>query len=386
MSIAPSNVAPGLHAELPSALSLGQIVKARVLKHYEGGRYLVSLEGRERVVDSSVPLSTGDLVRGRVVAVGDRIELQPLPPAVGEDTFQAPLQGKVDEPVDQLSATFAQFGLQLDEATRAVVLRSLKGAAGAADPQATVLAAMTLAKIGLPQQGELIDAVQALLRRRPAAGPAADGSKDAFPVTPGPQLAAQLQEALRATLAPNHPEPAPAATLPSPPSSENAAGQQGFDARGGSSGSGSNGELGQRAMNTQTGGAVSHRVGTLPLLLGGRLVEVDVALFDQGARQSRQGEPRLRHVVFLLESASLGGVEVSARVVDSRLRLRFAAERASTVELLAGRREELSRRLAELGWSVDEIAYEPRQGTEHNAAYRAVADHVVAQGSLDRRI
>ena len=58
MSIAPSDVAAGLHLELPSALSLGQIVKARVLKHYEGARYLVSLEGRERVVDSSVPLST----------------------------------------------------------------------------------------------------------------------------------------------------------------------------------------------------------------------------------------------------------------------------------------------------------------------------------------
>ena len=127
MSISPTDVSPaGLHLELPSALSLGQIVKARVLKHYEGGRYLVSLEGRERVVDSSVPLSTGELVRGRVVAVGDRIELQPLPPAVSEETFQAPLQGKVDEPVDQLGATFAQFGLQLDDATRAVVMRSLK--------------------------------------------------------------------------------------------------------------------------------------------------------------------------------------------------------------------------------------------------------------------
>src|SRR6185369_9110911 len=171
MSISPTDVsAAGLHLELPSALSLGQIVKARVLKHYEGGRYLVSLEGRERVVDSSVPLTTGELVRGRVIAVGDRIELQPLPPAVSEDTFQGPLQGKVDEPVDQLSATFAQFGLQLDDATHAAVMRSLKGAA---DPQATVLAAMTLAKLGLPQQAELIDAVQGLLRRRPAAVPAA---------------------------------------------------------------------------------------------------------------------------------------------------------------------------------------------------------------------
>jgi len=45
MSVAPTDLAAALHVELPSALSLGQIVKARVLKHYEGGRYLVSLEG-----------------------------------------------------------------------------------------------------------------------------------------------------------------------------------------------------------------------------------------------------------------------------------------------------------------------------------------------------
>jgi hypothetical protein len=378
MSISPTDVsAAGLHLELPSALSLGQIVKARVLKHYEGGRYLVSLEGRERVVDSSVPLTTGELVRGRVIAVGDRIELQPLPPAVSEDTFQGPLQGKVDEPVDQLSATFAQFGLQLDDATRAAVMRSLKGAA---DPQATVLAAMTLAKLGLPQQAELIDAVQGLLRRRPAAVPAADVSKDAFPVAPGPQLVAQLQEALRSTLAPGQQDPAPSAAPPLQVASDNPQQQQGSQ-------SGNSGEqLGQRVMNTQTGGAVSHRVGTLPLLVAGRLVEVDVALFDQGARQSRQGEARSRHLVFLLNSTSLGGVEVSARLVYSRLRLRFAAERESTLELLAGRRDELSRRLAGLGWTVDEITYEPREGAGHNAAYRAVADHVVAQGSLDRKI
>ena len=379
MSISPTDVsAAGLHLELPSALSLGQIVKARVLKHYEGGRYLVSLEGRERVVDSSVPLSTGELVRGRVVAVGDRIELQPLPAAAGDDASQISIQGKADEPTDALGATFAQFGLQLDDATRAVVMRSLKGAA---DPQATVLAAMTLAKLGQPQQPELIDAVQGLLRRRPAAIPA-EASKDALPVAPGPQLVAQLQEALRSTLSPSHSEqPAPLAAAPLQVGSENAQ-QQGFGSPGGSFGE----QLGQRVLNTQTGGAVSHRAGTLPLLLGGRLVEVDVALFDQGARQSRQGEARSRHLVFLLDTASLGGVEVSARLVDSRLRLRFAADRESTLDLLAGRRDELARRLAELGWTVDEIAYEPREGAGHNAAYRAVADHVVAQGSLDRKI
>jgi hypothetical protein len=374
MSVAPTDLAAALHVELPSALSLGQIVKARVLKHYEGGRYLVSLEGRERVVDSSVPLTTGELVRGRVIALGDRLELQPVPEPLSsaQDPEESP-------PSDPLAASFAQVGLQLDDAARAVVARALKGAS---DPQATLLAAVTLAKLGLPQQPELIDAVQALLRRRPSSNRVADDAKQAFPVTPNAPLAAQLHEMLRSTLSGDGGRGAEAAPVPAQVSNSGVADQQ---SSGQNAGSGSGGQLGQRVLNTQTGGAVAHRVGTLPLIVGGRLIEVDVALFEQDARQSRQGEPRARHVVFVLDSAALGGVEVSARLVDARLRLRFAAERDSTLELLAGRREELSRQLAELGWSVDEIAYEPRQGG-HNAAYRAVADYVVNQGSLDRKI
>ena len=147
MSIAPTDggtaAAAAFHVELPGALSLGQIVKARVLKHYDGSRYLVSLEGRERVVDSSVPLNTGELVRGRVIAVGDRIELQPLP-----ESSPAPQDPVAAQPADELASAFAQFGLKLDDAARAVVMKSLRGAA---DPQATVLAAITLAKLGLPR-------------------------------------------------------------------------------------------------------------------------------------------------------------------------------------------------------------------------------------------
>ena len=275
MSVAPTDLAAALHVELPSALSLGQIVKARVLKHYEGGRYLVSLEGRERVVDSSVPLTTGELVRGRVIAVGDRLELQPVPEPLSsaQDPEESP-------PSDPLAASFAQVGLQLDDAARAVVARALKGAS---DPQATLLAAMTLAKLGLPQQPELIDAVQALLRRRPSSSPAAEAAKGALPVTPGPQLVAQLQDVLRTTLAPAHPGQGAAAAVPPQVAAGSAEGEN-FQQGSNGADSGSGQQPGQRVMNTQTGGAVAHRVGTLPLIVGGRLVEVDVALFEQDAR------------------------------------------------------------------------------------------------------
>jgi hypothetical protein len=380
MSSAPASLGThlgaGLPPEVPSALGLGQIVKARVLKHYEGSRYLVSLEGRERVVDSSVPLKTGELIRGRVLALGDRVELQPVPePAPGAQPAEAPPAA----PRDELAAAFAQVGLKLDDTARAVVARALKASA---EPEATLVAAMTLAKIGLPQDAALLDSVQALLTRRPAASRSSEDLPEAFALSAGAPLAPQLHEALRAALPSAD---ANAAQLAAMPAQIPGAGEQ-QPTNSGGGGAGSDRSLGQRVMNTQTGGVVSHRVGTLPLLVGGRLVEVDVALFDQNARQPRPGESRSRHVVFVLDSAALGGIEVSARVVDSRLRIRFAAERGATLERLAAGREALARQLAELGWTVDELAYEPRQDDSHNAAYRAIADHVVAQGSLDRKV
>jgi hypothetical protein len=396
MSAAPANaaVATTAYSRLAlvdrlapgSELSLGQIIKGRVLRHYEGGRYLMSLEGRERVVDSSVPLKAGEIIRGRVVAIGDRVELQPL---AEEGAAAGPVSGITQEkpdagaasPTDELTASFANAGLKLDEQARASLTRALRGAG---DPQALVLAAIALAKIGLPQDPALLDAIQALLKRRPSTIESPAESAEAFAVSPGQNLATQLHEAIKTALPGS--EAANAAASPALPADVSSAGADGRPASDHGGSQADSGQLGQWILNAQTGGSVFHRVGTLPLLIGGRLVEVDVALFEQDARQAKQGEPRARHLVFVLNTEGFGGVEVSARLVNSHVRVRFASERSATLDLLASRREELSRHLVGLGWVVDEIAYETKESDERNPAYRAVVDYVVTQGSLDRRV
>jgi hypothetical protein len=362
-------------------LSLGQIVKARVLRHYDeggGGRYLVSLEGRERVVDSSVPLKTGEIVRGRVVALGDRIELQPL---AEENAAAAPVAApKPDAPTDELAAAFAGAGLKLDDEARSALTRALRGAE---DPQSLLLSALTLAKIGLPLDPSLMNAIQTLLRKHPAAEPLAEPA-EAFALSSGPTLPAQLREAVKTALARS--ETASSVDTPAAPVDLSGAGAQDRQAPGdGGSGNGS-GQLGQWVLNAQTGGSVLHRVGTLPLIIGGRLIEVDVALFEQDARRAKQGEARSRHLVFVLNTEGFGGVEVSARLVNSHVRVRFKSDRNATLDFLAGRQNELRRQLTQLGWVVDEIAYEPKADDEGNPAYRAVVDHVISQGSLDRSV
>ncbi|MCK7581364.1 MAG: hypothetical protein MZV65_40845 [Chromatiales bacterium] len=61
-------------SEFADKLTVGQILKGRVLRQYDQSRYLVGFDGNERVVDSAVPLRTGELLHGRVMAVGERVE------------------------------------------------------------------------------------------------------------------------------------------------------------------------------------------------------------------------------------------------------------------------------------------------------------------------
>ena len=62
--------------EFAATLRLGQVLKGKVLRHFEGGRYLVSFGGQEKVVDSGVPLRTGEVLYGRVMALDDKVHLQ----------------------------------------------------------------------------------------------------------------------------------------------------------------------------------------------------------------------------------------------------------------------------------------------------------------------
>jgi len=396
MSAAPANAAVATPAysrlalvDRPapgSELSLGQIIKGRVLRHYEGGRYLMSLEGRERVVDSSVPLQTGEIIRGRVVAIGDRVELQPLAEeGAAAGTASGIVQENADagaaSPADELTAAFASAGLKLDEPARAALTRALRSAS---DPQGMILAALALAKLGLPQEPALLDAVRSLLRRQPSTSEPQAESPGAFVISAGQSLAQQLRDAIKTALPGS--EAASAAENPATPADISSAGADGRPAPDNGGPGADSGTLGQWVLNAQTGGSVFHRVGTLPLLIGGRLVEVDVALFEQDARQAKPGEQRSRHLVFVLNTEGFGRVEVSARLVNSHVRVRFASDRDATLDSLAGRQEELRRQLTQLGWVVDEIAYEPKADEDANPVYRAVVDHLVTQGSLDRRV
>jgi hypothetical protein len=328
-------------AGLAGQLVLGQIVQARVLRPLESGQYLVRMFGREEAVECAAPLRTGELIHGRVVSLGEQVEIERIerdsteaPRPDRDKTEEAWLRlggGRAAEAIEDL---FRRYRGALDKEDAA---RLERAAARAERPERMALAGLVLAKSGLPLDEALLQALYAALGAR-------SGALAPLPlegVSPVWWSAAQ------------------------------------------------------RVLNAQGGGAVAHRVGMLPLEADGALVEVDAALFEEnreaerpaGWSDRREAAPAAlqhRRLVLSLETERLGRVELRAVMADTHMRVALATESEAATRALLRNGETLSRELADAGWQLDEVAYETRARHPANGAVAAAAEHLVTPGSVNR--
>jgi len=390
-------------AEFADKLTMGQILKGRVLRHYDNNRYLVDFGGDSRVVDSAIPLSTGELLHGRVIGLGDRVELQRVAnqdladgartasPDIGTTTVA------IGSPGDVLASALTRFQVNLNPADQAALMRAVRSAT---DGSAMAIAGVLLNKFGLTQSPDLLNAVynMLLVRRTSSTDQAAIDLQPlmqgaAGSVIPPTALVAQLGEMLRQTLEESIPQrsesaetPAQSAASPSDISIGDGAQSQG-SATTTDSGTQNSGQLlGQWVLNAQTDGSVAHRTGTIPLLVGNRLMEVEVALFEQRRNAGPKADTRHRHLVFRLNTETMGTVEISAKLAGDRVRIHVISEDDRAAQPLSSESQALRTALGEAGWKVDEVVYETRSLGDRNAAASAVIDHVINQGSLNRVI
>jgi len=387
-------------ALLLDKLTLGQIIKGRVLRSYEGQRYSMSFEGQERIVDSAVPLRTGDLVHGRVVGLGERIELQRVAVESGETSRgeAAPQQRALpaDDPVAELFARY-QASLAPEDA------RELQRAVSrAALPDLMTLSGLILSKLNLRMAPEFLRAVYGALSRGARGGAFAlsgavpeiqiessqDGqdaaSREAFAslisriVMDVPESRWRDDAELRAKS-----EGSPAGATPEgvqdaadglAPGSGRAGGDGGFD-------------LARWILNAQNGGAVAHRVGTLPLLIDGRLVELDVALFEEPPGEEGQASHiRHRRVLLAMDTATLGRIEASALFAADHIRVTLSTSSSESTGALARHMGPLTAELEHAGWHVDEMKYETRAPVAPGEVMNSVVEHLIGPGSVSRLV
>jgi len=386
--------------DFASTLTLGQIIKGRVLRHYEGMRYGLSFDGQEKVVDTTLPLRPGELIQARVVNIGEQIHLQRV---VGPETESREKNQKGDNPPlgtgglenrDDISRLFARYQAALS-ADQHGLLQQLQDRQGGTNQVA--LSGLILNKLGLKLEPEYVRAIDRVLTEiNQGAAPLSTKVGPSLPVFAGqvgisPELVNGLAPLLSQLLKEDywgHFEPTgePAASnakeeLRLPDRSD------GDHNLGGSSKKQQEWFLGQWLLNVQQEGSVSHRFLRFPLWFGERLTEVSIALFAQ-KEQGRQGTAdemgtlKFRKAIFSLETDNLGHLEIEARIAVRSLRLEVTADSIDSAEFLGNRLAVLETALLQYGWQVDEISYHAR--AEQVGVMRSVVEHHINQDSFTR--
>lgn len=346
-------------------LSIGQNLKLQVLRQLEQQRYEVAFGGRRHVVESRVPLTVGSQIDAQVEAKGNQLELRYLGADQSFELPVAPPSVADGAPVPEwLAALAQQFRVPLDAQASATIARA---AEKAADPALMTRGGLFLQKLAQRVTREDLQALYQALSASEGQLPAAlmQAPIEFDPSADTDEVAATLADALDAA------------------SPQSGAGAAPVDAD--ADANGGNQDDAQRALrllNLQDEGSVSWRYGTLPLLVGGQLIELDLVMFRE--RESHATRGSLRRLVMTLDTTHFGRVHVEARAVDSRLMVRLRASTSEAVEVMSAYGADVRAAIEQLGWAVDEIRYEidPQGGR----AAHEVVKHVLSAGSVDQEL
>lgn len=357
-------------------LVIGQHLRMQVLRQLEQQRYEVTFGGRRHVVESRVPLESGTFITAQVEGKGEKLELryletgprfdQPAAPAEAE-ALPAALTGESADAGDpsRLNVMAAQYRIPLDARAREAIARA---AAKVGDPDLMTRGGLFLQKLARQVDARDLDALYRALcaDERGVAAAAVQAPIEVDDVDAPDDVATMLADALDA----QRPD---------------AAASQVQDVGANSDDGGRGDQDAQRALrllNLQDEGAVAWRFGTLPLLVGGELIELDLVMFGERESQAKRGS--LRRLVMTLDTTHFGRVHVEARAVDSRLTVTLSAPSADAIEVLSTYGADVRTAIEQLGWAVDDVRYE--LSAPHSGAAQSVVHHVLSTGTVDQEL
>lgn len=342
-------------------LAVGQLVEVTVIDRSGDGRYGVRINGQPRTAGSSTPLEPGTTVRAVVTRVGDRLELRAVTPAEGPAVAQA------------LAALAARYRVELSAAAQ----REIVVAAGREDAAlATLRAGLYLNKVGADVNPDALAVLVAAQQPPPPPSDGAAGHRSAIALTNSNlttrSATATLGQLLERVLAQDDAGlGAEVGTgFGNPDSGKQQQGKQGHGGR----------ATAQELLGLSDGGALSYRYATLPLLVAGRLIELDMALFQQTSSASVSP----RRLMASLNTDRLGTVRIVAESLRSSLSITLTSTSERGVAVLTTTLGTLRERLRGLGWQVDSMRCE--FATDISSAGREIIDHVLSTGSLDRTL
>jgi hypothetical protein len=360
-------------------LQSGDQIVLSVVRRLDQRSFLVSFGGEQHVMDSAVDLPVGSRVRAVVTSVGEQLLLRYVDTPTTTDkslgdsdtggSDQASAQ-QAPQPAQTLVATLeSRYHVTLPPEEHSQLEHAV---AGAEDPNAMALGGLYLAKLGVALNEPALRAMHEAQREHsPAFLPQVLAHRDVSPLVDRTNKAddpatRELGQALGSAL------PETPSVMVSPGSAESDMGSGQSDTR-------DSAELAKLFLNLQDGGSVGYRYGTLPVIVAGQLVELDLVVLQQ--RQPSADTTPVRRLVMSLRTDSFGQVRIDAKALDNRLVISFTAEAPSSADDLSAYGSDLRELLRRLGWNVEGIGYQLGSPTER--ASRQIIQHVLSAGTVD---
>lgn len=366
-----NNIAAALDVSTTTEdLAVGQLVEVTVIDRTGDGRYNVRIGDQVRSADSSTTLHPGSTVLAVVTGRGDRLELRAVTQTEDPALAQA------------LATLAARYRVELSTATQREIVVA---AATTGSALATLRAGLYLNKVDADITPAALMALVAAQQVPPLSSDTAASDRGAIVITnpntssgTGPATLGQLLERVMA-------QDGASADVSSgfgDPSGNPQQGKQGQRQPENLDPAESRRALSHELLNLSDGGALTYRYATLPLLVAGRLVELDMALFQHKSSASAVGSPQ--RLAMSLNTSHLGTVRIVAQSLRSNLSITLASTSERGVAVLTAALGPMRERLKVLGWQVDGVRCE--LATDVPSAGREIIDHVLATGSLDRAL
>ena len=377
--------------DFPNELTLGQIIKGRVLRQYDESRYLVAFGGREEVVDSAIPLKTNEILYGRVIGLGDKVDLvrittpQTAQNPQFEPTPTIAINVFPDHIAQLVTDIFSRFGGTLDAQQSNLLNQALRNASA---PQTLIYAALFLSKLGLPFTLEKLQTLDKSLSADPRRGLFEE--KHAIYLSTLPSEAptdlaggiARNPDLLRLLEQFTNDLPAPKSEREQSASNTNT--NTGSDGK--QQGAWPEQALAHALLNRQIDGSVQHRVTTIPFVIDGELIELNIGFVDQ--RNAKPGQEQTTHhrVVFSLQTQALGGVAIDGVLTGNHVQLKLVSDDIDGFSAFEAHTQALQETLQQAGFQVDALRYEITDTQDLPSAPWLALRNVIQNDSLDRRV
>lgn len=388
-SFVPSN-------KLKENISLNDTITATVEKDLGQGKYLIQVRGENVVAESKTPFKLNDIIHGRVIGLSDKVELQ----RIYANKAGADKQSASKNNLEQLYAygksgnraamILQNYRVNLSAEEQVSLISNLK-TLDAVDTIA--LTAVVLNKMGVQVTSDTLNTLYPVL---------SDKLKQKFNLQ---EIMAEVgfekassEPATEATIKDladfiysvvdithNDQNFAPLIDVVNQGQSVSEQGVE-LDMEFSGDENSNNDKYFDPTrilLNTQSDGAVSHRVCTVPFMLNNQLVEVDVALFSQKHNVNFNTHNHKR-IVLSLDLDTIGKIEIEVRLAGKHARINLNTENNIITNELVKYMPNLKADFENKNLNIDELSYGVKEKSSIGAVMGSVVEHYITQDSLSR--